>query len=79
MLIIECAKYPHSTYEKIKACCSSTPPLAWRTMECNPLVFQGSWLPPFCVPPEQFPFWTDRDEEDYKFWLTKSRQAKLAR
>jgi hypothetical protein len=45
--------------------------LDWRAMECNPLVFQGSRLPPFCVPPEQLPSWTDRDEEDYKFWLTK--------
>ena len=43
----------------------------WRKMECNPLVFQGSRLPPFCVPPEQLTSWTDRDEEDYKFWVTK--------
>ena len=45
--------------------------LDWRKMECNPLVFQGSLLPPFCVSPEQLTSWTDRDLEDYKFWVTK--------
>ena len=43
-------------------------------MECNPLVLQGSQLPPFYVPPKQLTSWSDRDEMDYKFWLDKGKK-----